>query len=58
MWSLSLIPRILLFSMDIPQVPSLEVQSMEWDSWREEPTINLCEVGFKFDGMQMSESML
>lgn len=46
------------FSMDIPQEPSLEIQSMEWESWCEESIINLCEVKFNFDGMQMCESIV
>lgn len=45
------------FSMDIPQEPSLEIRSMEWETWCEETTINICEVKFNFDGMQMSESI-
>lgn len=51
-------PADITFSMDMPQEPSLEIQSMEWESWCEESTINLCEVKFKFDSMQMSEFIL
>ncbi|KAF9464773.1 hypothetical protein BDZ94DRAFT_1255855 [Collybia nuda] len=42
------------FPISIPQDQSLEFQSMEWENWREESTINLCEVNLKFDGVHIS----
>lgn len=42
-------------SADLTQQTPTETNSIEWETWGEESTVELCEVQLTFDGLHMSE---